>query len=1845
MLALQNMAVPKDSGSSLADVTNHSTPTMKSAQTFDAISSQILGLTTIATNLQKEMTQLSRRSKDNATDLVSLKEATNSRDEDIRKSLRDLAQNVTARIHEPGPDYGSRAASNYSRSPGNFLLDSKPHNFEPGMPKSYSLPRLGSPGLTGSELSTSSYNIEAPASIALLEKIWRDMGTKEGQGQLVVALTELKDQPKLSKSDPSIVKKLEEILGFVKDSTGSRALVTRRDNGNGGGNRAPSFSLDFDPKPAPLSRSSRELTPQREAPQQNVNPAAATFVNEDLQKLLKKMKDSITEGGGITAEVKAHLRDLRGEVLGMGRDIARKLDQAESTSQANRGDAHGPGREEIAQIVQDGLDELRNQMEELVREKRRQSSASVASRHSVDSQEVYTAVKNALTEFPLQQQVALQHAGPGIEREEILEAVREAWETYKPEIELQNFGLERDEILECLKEGLKQCQPHDQDHEKGGVSYDEVLDAVREGLQDFRPPPIETEASITREEILESVRECLETFEFPVPSVVAPRELEITRGDVLDAVKEGLSTQAPISKEIEFNREDLFDAVKAGLEGARTPMGGVGEKVLDKMEDLIDGMRVEFKQYSVANGGDTEQVLDAMKDGLEVLRADIESYVDRAADVTGKDEIIDTVRHGLDHLRVDLEGSISNNSHPSAPTNSSELLDAMEKEFEHLRQTIATSMIRSGDQGLEREEVLDVIREGLGNVNNSVSRDVRSDTNEEILNFMREEFEHLRETLSSTIVRGGPSGDRDEMLDAIREGHESLRADLLAKHDRPESILSGTGEILDALNEGLDGIRADVEKVVTRPVDMTVNYEILETLKEGLANVRADVDRLHTTQGRSRGFSTAGEGEVIIAENDGEGLHRNDIGNLEMMITQLRIKVEALDNMPPPPTSYAAEGLVSKEHIEGLEAMLRDVQSAVTDIVQKEHYQNENTVTKDDTEAIETLLRNTKAKIDEFTSSKSESIAKVSHIESLESMINDTHDTLHDLGSDSASKKDVSVLEALLKEVRAGLEELREKGPGTDDGDRVGKTDIEALETLCMDTKTQIAELPLPDVDTIPTKAEFIVLADLVRRFHEEVSEERSLTAQAFEARKIEHGGLADKMEDVKLIFEDVREELKAKIKEGNHSVKDLAKSLELVGETVTASDSTGTVNELVEIVKREFQSLHTASENIKEHSESNHAILLGKHAEHKDAIVSDLNAKLDTRFDEIMTKYDDAQLAAQEKERALGGKDSEQKATLSATKAAAEDLRLLVDTLGSTVTESCDRMSEDSKTVFNRVEEVGLRLDDLLASDGKAEHQKTRADVSKVLASVEGIQAHTKEYQPKILEAVKDVLGMVGQHYEQSRTSTEEIKTSVQAIPGSIPLPAIAPSNPTTELFREAPVYEKYDDTTIHSKLDELIGHATDAGKSIAEVAMLEQLREQVAATSTQLNGVAAAQQAAITETKDTRAKEAEEAAIALEKRNAQKSIVEADIMRLSDDKAGLSNDVQKLLKEKDELASLKSKMQADLSSLETALQIRREELHIMEARADGLERRILDGVLDHSRSLLTTSRPQSSLKEMNLKRVASTASNVTATTRASTGTTVPSLNPSAVSSGVGMALKRRQAPRTSATFTTGKTDRRILSLSTLGANKGAAAERSIVLANPSVASGITRASGAGAGSMKRSHSVKSNFPHRKTSWGGTKALGMHADDGADDGEDKENSVLDEEDEGNVEGSEAGTERRTSYGTYTGTGSYGEGSVVSNGDKRISYDASTIGTVGTKDFAVTEDGESEPEHEADEEMEEENDGLYVPKEAYQGDTAAKGGISNAGEMIVFGQPSDSGIGTDPPTAQLEGGIDYFKRV
>ena len=1400
MLALQNMRSRAESETPLANITNNASALIRTPQTFDAISSQILSLTNIATNLQREMTQLSRRSKDNATDLISLKEATNSRDEDIRKSLKDLVKGLDG-------NFSSLREATSSPSFSRFL-DNKASNSSPGGRKNFSLPRIPSPTSFSAAIdreltaSPSIVSADGAASIALLEKILREMGTKDGQDKIQKSLERFKSQAVNNETtvDPVLMRKLEEILSLLRERPNSRALI--RSSGNGDGTVPPQldFYFDQDPRYGPLTRMSRDATPTTDPKKVEQKSQANEFVNEEIMKMLKRVKQSISESGGLTNEVKALVRELRGEVLGMGREIARKLEQAESTQKTSGDDARGPGREEIAEIVESGLAELKQHMYELVRESRRQSAASTKS--VVDTQEVVLAVRSALAELPKPKEESAR--SPEVEREQLLLAIKEAWEDCKPEIALEHFGLERDEILETLKEGLKSYEPHQANMSEPGMTYDDVLDAVQKGMANFQAPALHTEASITREEILVTVRECLESFEFP-RSESAPstnRASDLTRDDVLEAVREGLVDQQIVTKEIEFNRDDLFAAVKASLEGTRNPM-----------YEFLDSMKTEFKQYSAANGKDTEQVLDAMKDGLEELRADIETYVDRAADVTGKDEIIDTVKNGIRILQADLEKGLANRDGTRGAVDTPELLDVMEKEFEHLRDSISKTLVRN-DSSSDKEEILDAIRD-IAETDRSSGL---SSNSEDIVRLVKEELEHMRTTLASTLTRSGSTVDREEILDAIREGLDSNRSP--CRPDEKESILSNTSELLDAFQDGVDGIRADMKRLMDRPVDLSTSYEILDTLKAGIESVRSDIDRLHESQRDLSETATARGREVIVHD---ENLISTEIEGLKVMITQLRIKVEALDFMPPPQTSVPFDGQsVQKDDLADIHTAIKAVHHSVNNFNDaREVPFNDIGARKEDTDAIETLLRNIKAKLEDFSFPEAETLAKSEHVESLEDLIKDMKETVEDSAAQtekhSVSKDDFTMVELLLKEVAAGVDELQNKVKVFDkDDERVTKADIQAVETLCLDTKTQIDELLLPDPATMPTKEDMGKVHDAIRSVQEQIEAENELTAQAFEARKTEHGGLANKVEDVKGILADIRDELLGKLDGSEEGIHELAKVLESHHDSMNAYATAASVSELTELVNKEFERHLDHHVKAKSEIEDRDTILLTKH----DSISEDLKIKIEDRFNDLMTKYDDAQISNEDRIKALESRDGQHLDAMNSTKAVAEDLKLLIDTLGTTVTETCDRMSDDAKTVYNRVDEVNGKLNDLQRGSAN-EHSLTRDEIAKTFAAALRLEATVTDNQPAMMAAIREVLGIVGQHFEYSQQqaeqharSTEEIKNGVNAIPSAIPplLPALTAAPVPEPAAREIPVPNEYDDSHLHDKLNVLIGDTSAA-------------------------------------------------------------------------------------------------------------------------------------------------------------------------------------------------------------------------------------------------------------------------------------------------------------------------------------------------------------------------------------------------------------------------------------------------
>lgn len=1960
MLALQNMQLPaEDEPSSpskppkmIAATPNEprsiETPPTQT-HTMDTLASQIHSLTDIASNLQREMSNLSRRSKDNATDLVSLKAATNARDEDIRKSLKELTSNLTSKLSNAD---ATRSDLGAFLRPERGVTASESDS-SPTSKRSYSVPRMPSPNPYGSdrEFAGSPGPIsDGSASIALLEKVLREMATKEGEERLIELVDEIKSRPAATASDKDadtkITKMLEEILNLVKEDPSTRAIVQSMRSSE----KLHPDALTIE-TPRPRSLGAMEATSAVRAldVSKGEKNGSALSGGDEILATLRSVKNSVIEGGGMTNGVKALVRELRGEVLGMGRDIARKLETIEaSRSKDDQGKSQPPGAQEIASIIDESLSELRQQLAATVNESRQHSSALSEFQSTMNSAAIYSVVNQALKEIELPQP---QKDSPGItmEKEEILETVREAWETYKPEIELQNFGLERDEILECLSEGLKSYQPQ---HEQS-ITYDQVLEAVQAGLREFQPSQ---QSSITRDEIILTIRECLER---PEPtsrgldedhvhhlnsirdeilgaiagSMVKPAEkssdedhlshlnnirdeilnavtgsmtqsalskesidsglghddivsaisdgleahftaakemdeprisrsdvvnavndafnaqqsalstsaqpsisreeiidaivdgiqiakpaesssisrddilaaiaegLEksnetqqsslstnvqqpnLTREEVYNAVVEGMESSNTMTREIELNKDDLMDAINAGLqEASHSGNLNVGDQVLGRLQDVVDGMKEEFKQYSAANGKDTEQVLDAIKDGLDVVRREIESYVVTAQDVSGKHEIIDTVKEGFRLLQADMEKTITDASlsnpargNPDTP----ELLDAMEKEFEHLRGTLSTLLVRESSAG-DKDEILDAIRD-LGEHHESQAGDKQA------LTTIKEEFEKLRERIDLGVVPAEPSSDKEDIIAALREHFDNLR-DETRRRDGSESMLSGTSELLDAFNEGIDSIRDDLKTVLDKPADFD-STDIVNTLKEGLAELRLDIDNLRESQkdNAEDDAGTARGDELTLAKDSGSGV---DFEALKTMIAQLQEKLEGLDTTPR--SAEPTEDALNRGHIDEVMVAIQEVQVALGEVGATRDL-HEDAARKEDTDAIQDLILGTKEKIDEMVFPAPDEIATSEQISILETMIREAKDTISDLSTrleaESPTKSELGALEGLIKDVWMAVDELKGKTKEgeeeeNEDNDKLLKSDLQTVEAMIFEVKSQVDELKLPDAETLPTKEEIQELSSLVTEFREKMETNNKMTAQGFEARKVEHGGLADKIEEAKFVIGELGDELKSKLdgsSEGLTELKEILEGLAISAENFSTVDS---IKELTELINREFDRARGEEDASKIDKEERDAAAMVKHDETRAAIIVELGAKIDEKIGEVLSKYDDAHSSLHSRFSEAEERDMAHTEAVTSTKALAEEIKLVIGAMGTSVNESCEKIGVDTKTLFEKVDESYDRMA-AMQSEVQTQQEQARNDTSRAAAATERVESKLLEFHPQILETVQEILTVVSQHYDHSQKSTEEFRSELSSLPNAIPsmLPALPPPessrdidnglhdklndilehaknsqvhevlNTLLEHSKNDQLHEKLDraldqgsgpNDEIYEKLDQLLDHTANgsgplhakldallsrpagsdnAEQSVTQMMKLDEMHRDIMETSRRMNEMFAAQTALVAEDTERKRRAAEDAAVALERRVAQREQVESEMIGLHEEKDSLLKMIHTLKVEKEDLVKQNTKLSKDLSGLETALEIRHEEMQQMEDRADGLEKRILEGVLDHARTVLLSR--SNSANSMNLKRNRSTRSSRTGATSPS-ATSIASISRdskdprSLLGNGVGMALKRRvpnnlQAGTTAVQPNIGK-ERRILSLSHVTGNRGA--DRQV---NPN--SGITN--------LKRSHSVKSNFALRKASWNGRSSVAN-----------KENEAFREEDElGSEPESDAGTERKTSYAGTDRKASYAE--------------------------------------------------------------------------------------------------------
>jgi len=277
---------------------------------LESLSNQLVGLTNIATNLQKEMATLSRRSKDNATDLISLKEATIARDEDIRSSLRELVQGMgmlemetptspPLLLRAPSPSVGSSGGSTTfdgdfggetgggggggrgGRNGGTSGTGSSKHFGE-------RIQLTQNAGALINKLNPQSGSAQRPMQseygkmgmeMQILERILRDMSTKDGENRIMDFLFELKKNVATRQGEKEVIGLIEAVRDEIL-----------------------SMSEDF------AKRTGGSLDVAKQEASKSLNNA------QDILKLLERVMKEVMSGKGVSEETKAKVLQVNDEV-------------------------------------------------------------------------------------------------------------------------------------------------------------------------------------------------------------------------------------------------------------------------------------------------------------------------------------------------------------------------------------------------------------------------------------------------------------------------------------------------------------------------------------------------------------------------------------------------------------------------------------------------------------------------------------------------------------------------------------------------------------------------------------------------------------------------------------------------------------------------------------------------------------------------------------------------------------------------------------------------------------------------------------------------------------------------------------------------------------------------------------------------------------------------------------------------------------------------------------------------------------------------------------------------------------------------------------------------------------------------------------------------------------------------------------------------------------------------------------------------------------------------------------------------------------------------------------------
>jgi DNA-binding GntR family transcriptional regulator len=157
---------------------------------------------------------------------------------------------------------------------------------------------------------------------------------------------------------------------------------------------------------------------------------------------------------------------------------------------------------------------------------------------------------------------------------------------------------------------------------------------------------------------------------------------------------------------------------------------------------------------------------------------------------------------------------------------------------------------------------------------------------------------------------------------------------------------------------------------------------------------------------------------------------------------------------------------------------------------------------------------------------ESEDLNRKEHLDNMELLVTETRDNVRDLTThlEDISKRDgVNAIELLVRDILGGLEELKDRAAkDSEDLEKVTKTDVEAVEAVCLDVKTTIEQMVASDLAALASKEDVKNLEELVKEFKGRMETHAATNAKAFVLLRLRPSSRSSRMHSKRSLMKEL---------------------------------------------------------------------------------------------------------------------------------------------------------------------------------------------------------------------------------------------------------------------------------------------------------------------------------------------------------------------------------------------------------------------------------------------------------------------------------------------------------------------------------------------------------------------------------------------------------------------------------------------------------------------------------------------------------------------------------------------------